>query len=115
MRPRRTPLRWLAPLALVACLFAVYSVVDAGLSTDDSATTRSSGEGSSTAKGSTTVAERSKRKRDSGRARTYTVKPGDTLSSIAEKTGLTLARVQALNPELDSQSLQTGQRVKLSP
>ena len=115
MRPRRSPLRWLAPLALAACLFAVYSVVDAGPSSDDAATTRSSGEGSSTAKRNTNVSDRSKRKRNAGRARTYTVKPGDTLSSIAEKAGLTLARVQELNPELDSQSLQTGQRVKLSP
>jgi LysM repeat protein len=43
------------------------------------------------------------------------VKSGDTLSSISIKTGVSLARIQALNPKLDSQSLQTGQRVKLSP
>ena len=34
---------------------------------------------------------------------------------ISIKTGVSLARIQALNPKLDSQSLQTGQRVKLSP
>ena len=48
-------------------------------------------------------------------AAAYIVKSGDTLSSIAIKTGVSLARIQALNPKLDSQSLQTGQRVKLSP
>ncbi len=49
------------------------------------------------------------------RRRAYIVKSGDTLSSISIKTGVSLARIQALNPKLDSQSLQTGQRVKLSP
>jgi LysM repeat protein len=116
MRPRRTPFRWLAPIALVACAFAVYSVVNADRGSDDPASTRSNGTKSSTAGKTRTVSERSKAsERRARRARTYTVKAGDTLSSIAEKTGLTLARIEELNPELDSQSLQTGQRVKLSP
>jgi LysM repeat protein len=117
MRRRRNPFRWLAPLALVACAFAVYSVVDAGLLSDDSAQGRSTAGRSSTAEGTRTVSERSKSssKRRSRRPRTYTVRSGDTLSSIAVKTGLSLERIQQLNPKLDSNSLQTGQRVKLSP
>ena len=43
------------------------------------------------------------------------VKPGDTLSSIALKTGVPLARIEALNPNVDTQSLQAGQRIKLVP
>jgi len=116
MRTRRNPLRWLAPLALVACAFAVYSVVNASLGSDDPAATRSTATKSSGAERTRTVSERSKAsKRRSRRARTYTVKSGDTLSSIAVKTGLSLERIQQLNPKLDSNSLQTGQRVKLSP
>ena len=118
MRTRRNPLRWLAPLALVACAVAVYSVVDAGLLSDDSAPSRSSTAKLSTAEGTRTVSERSgssSSKRRGRRTRTYTVKPGDTLSSIAIKTGVSLQRIQQLNPKLDSNSLQTGQRVKLSP
>ena|SRR5215210_1205176 len=117
MRPRRSPARWLAPLALLACAVAVYSVVNASLRSDDPATTRSTAATSGKAGKTRTVSERSKgsSKRGSRRRRTYTVQSGDTLSSIAVKTGLTLERIQELNPELDSQSLQTGQRVKLSP
>jgi LysM repeat protein len=116
MRSRRSPLRWLAPLALVACAFAVYSVVNASLGSDDGGTASSTAAKSSTAEGTRTASERSKSsKRRGRRARTYTVKAGDTLSSIAVKTGLSLERIERLNPELDSNSLQTGQRVKLSP
>lgn len=44
---------------------------------------------------------------------TYTVKAGDTLGSIAEDTGLTVGRLQELNPGLDPQTLSTGQRIRL--
>lgn len=45
--------------------------------------------------------------------RTYVVKPGDTLATIAERTGVPIDRVIALNPTLDPQALVTGQRIKL--
>ena len=111
---RRSPARWLAPLAIVACAVAVYSVVSTGLRSEDprsSATTSRSADGTSARDGSQSGKRRSRGKR----RRTYTVKAGDTLSAIAEKTDVSLARLQELNPELDSQALQTGQRVKLSP
>jgi LysM repeat protein len=117
MRRRRSPARWLAPLALVACAVAVYTVVNATLlSSDEPATSASTSKSGTTAK-SSTVSERSKsgKRRTTRRRRTYTVKSGDTLSSIAVKTGVSLERIQQLNPKLDSNSLQTGQRVKLSP
>ena len=115
MSRRRSPARWLAPIALLACVFAVYSIVNANLLSSHEPSTSSS---SSTATSGTarTVSQRSKSsKRRSRRRRTYTVKSGDTLSSIAVKTGVSLQRIQQLNPKLDSNSLQTGQRVKLSP
>jgi LysM repeat protein len=43
------------------------------------------------------------------------VQPGDTLSAIAARTGVALARIQALNPQADTQALQTGQKIKLGP
>jgi LysM repeat protein len=116
MRSRRSPARWLAPLALVACAVVVYSVVNATLLSSDDPATSSTAKSATTAK-SRTVSERSStsKKRSARRRRTYTVKSGDTLSSIAIKTGVSLERIQQLNPKLDSNSLQTGQRVKLSP
>ena len=47
------------------------------------------------------------------RARTYVVKPGDTPSGIAEKTGVSLDLLLELNPNLDPQTLSPGQRIKL--
>jgi LysM repeat protein len=116
MRRRRSPARWLAPIALVACAVAVYTVVNATLLSSDDPASKTTASKSSTTSKTRTVSERSKSgKRRSSRRRAYTVKSGDTLSSIAVKTGVSLERIQALNPKLDSQSLQTGQRVKLSP
>jgi LysM repeat protein len=43
----------------------------------------------------------------------YIVRTGDTLGSIAEKAGLTVERLQELNPSLDPQNLLSGQRIKL--
>jgi LysM repeat protein len=116
MRRRRSPARWLAPIVLVACVFAVYSIVNANLLSSDDPGTSSSASTTTTSGKARTVSERSKSsKRRSRKRRSYTVKSGDTLSSIAVKTGVALERIQQLNPKLDSNSLQTGQRVKLSP
>ena len=43
----------------------------------------------------------------------YRVRPGDTLGSIAEDTGVSLDRLQELNPQLDPQTITTGQRINL--
>lgn len=54
----------------------------------------------------------SERPRARGRA-TYKVRAGDTLGSIAERTGRTPEQLQELNPGLDAQTLQPGQKLKL--
>jgi cell envelope opacity-associated protein A len=46
-------------------------------------------------------------------AKTYTVKTGDTLTAIAHKTGVPVAELLALNPEVDPQILIAGQTLKL--
>ncbi|MEA2351873.1 MAG: LysM domain, partial [Thermoleophilaceae bacterium] len=43
----------------------------------------------------------------------YVVKTGDTLGSIAQKTGVPVEKLQELNPTLDPQALVSGQRIKL--
>jgi LysM repeat protein len=52
-------------------------------------------------------------KRTVRRVSTYTVKTGDTLGGIAEKTGVKVETLQELNPELDPQALVSGQKIKL--
>ena len=49
---------------------------------------------------------------ESGR-KIYVVKPGDTFSLIAHKVGVSLEKLQRLNPGIDQFSLHSGDRVKL--
>jgi LysM repeat protein len=104
----RSPLRFLAPIALVAFAVALYAVVDgagrpAGTAASSSTPTQTATPHG--AKGS--VKHRHKR-------RTYVVKPGDTASAIAAKTGVSLATMERLNKHFDPQTLSPGQRIRLS-
>jgi len=47
------------------------------------------------------------------KAKSYTVETGDTLTAIAHKTGVPVAEILALNPEVDPQILIAGQTLKL--
>ncbi len=44
---------------------------------------------------------------------TYEVKSGDTLISIAHHNGVSVARIEKLNPEVDPQILIAGEQLKL--
>jgi LysM repeat protein len=101
---RRSPGRYLAPLALAATVAGTYLIVHAGLTHQTSTTT------SHVTSRPTTNVKHSK----SRKAKFYVVQPGDTLSSIAQKTGVSISTLEALNPKLvDPNSLQTAQRLRL--
>jgi LysM repeat protein len=100
----RSPARFLAPLALLAVVFALYMVVQ-------SAQTESDGNGSGNrATDSRPTATPTPQRKG---PRRYRVKVGDTPSSIAEKTGVPLEDILRLNPDLDPQTIQVGQRIRL--
>ena len=108
---RRSPARLLAPLALVGFVFALVVVVKGSLPEDGGgrpATTGKKAPATKPAKSTPTPTT-------SKKPRTYVVKPGDTPSSIAVKTGVTLAEIERLNPDLDPQLLAPGDRLKLRP
>jgi LysM repeat protein len=110
---RRNPARFLAPIALVAVIVAAVMVVQNGRSTisgDGSTTTTQSG----TTTNTTVSSKKKSGKAKKSSAKTYTVKPGDNLSSVADKAGVSVERLQELNPKLDAQSLQVGQKIKLT-
>jgi hypothetical protein len=46
-------------------------------------------------------------------SKAYVVQGGDTLTSIAHKTGVPVTRIQALNPGIDPQILITGEKLRL--
>src|SRR3954452_11206612 len=115
-RARRSPLRILAPVALVVFALALAIIIS-------SANSSGGGGGASATQaekardlGTATTAKQSKRKsssRDKLPKSVYIVKTGDTLGSISQKVRVSVARLQELNPNLDQFSLVAGQKLKI--
>jgi LysM repeat protein len=116
-RRKRSPLRVLAPLALIAFGVALVMVISSG-----------GGGGGGGGKGANAAAEQRDLGTPAGNRhashstsksgsplpkRVYVVKSGDTLGGIAESTGVPVERLKELNPGLDQFSLVAGQRIKL--
>ncbi len=102
MEPRNITARVLAPLALIACVAVLFLLISGTLSDDGG-----SGGGGNPA--------RSEQPRDKPKVKgsSYVVVPGDTFSGISVKTGIPLARLERLNPDLDTATLNAGQQIKL--
>jgi len=100
----RSPARFLAPLALLAVAFALFSILGGGGGGDEDPATTNQPRATATA----TPKKETKRKR-----KVYVVKPGDTPSGIAEKTGVSLEQLEEANPDLDPQLLAPGQRIRI--
>ncbi len=71
--------------------------------------------GNSTGNGQTSTARQTKKEPGHRRtgAATYEIQGGDTLTSIAHKTGVSIAEIERLNPETDPQLLIAGETLKL--
>lgn len=99
---------WIARiLALAALAAAVVAIIVVASSTD-----LHSDSGNNPRHGSQ-AHQQKQHKPSRTKAKTYTVKSGDTLISIAHKTGVPVAELQALNPEVDPQILVAGEVLKL--
>ena len=116
---KRTPARVLAPLALVAFGLALLLIVASAGGGDDEPSKDSA---TQQEQRDLELAKEKRRRqksdeRQEGQGKTpagvYVVKTGDTLGSIAEKTGIPVEKLQELNPELDPQALVSGQKIKL--
>jgi LysM repeat protein len=104
---RRSPARFLAPVALVAFAVALYTVVQ------DARDPTGGSTGAPAGATATPTAEKSSKKKSTKRKRkTYTVRSGDTLSGIAEKTNVSLETLRDLNPGADT--LAPGQKLRLA-
>jgi LysM repeat protein len=100
----RSPARFLAPLALLAVVAALFMVVQSSQTDPDG--NGSPNRATDARPTATATPERKGPRR-------YRVKVGDTPSSIAEKTGVPLEDILRLNPDLDPQTIQVGQRIRL--
>lgn len=96
----RNPARYLAPIALVAAIAGTYVIVHKGLSPHPTRHAR-------------TVVHLTARQRRYQRATFYVVQAGDSLSRISTQTGIAVPTLEALNPNLDPNALQTSQRLRL--
>lgn len=100
---------WIARiLALAAIAAAVVAVVVVANNTDLHS---NSNDKAGAQKSQSQTQKQPKKKRT--KAKTYEVQSGDTLTSIAHKTGVPVAELQALNPEVDPQILVAGEVLKL--
>lgn len=98
--------RWLAPLAIVAVVAAIYVVAHKTLDKSHTTTTQHQ---SSVIAHQTTVPGH----KPSHRPSIYVVKPGDNLSSIAVRAHVSLSTLEALNPKVNQSALQVGQHLRL--
>jgi LysM repeat protein len=107
-QPARNPARVLAPVALAVFALIFFAVILSNGSGDESKGKRAS---ETTAKRPAKGAKKAK-PQSAGKS-TYTVKIGDNLPAIARKTGVSVEKIQELNPQLDPYGLQGGQKIRL--
>ena len=89
---------------LVVALVVLVAIIGGALGGDDS---------NDSGRGHSSKARHAKQQKRENTPATYEVKSGDTLISIAHRNGVTVARIEALNPEVDPQILIAGQTLKL--
>jgi LysM repeat protein len=98
---RRNPARYLAPIALAATIAGTYLIVHASLHHKKAPVTI------------TAASPITHPRPKFAKARSYTVRPNDTMSQIAHITGVPLATLEALNKNVNPAALQPGQRLRL--
>ena len=98
----RNPARYLAPAALVVTAVGAYLIVTSNVNSSSRPAAASHARDLSG-----TVRNRYAHRRF------YIVQPGDNLTRISTKTGIPEPRLEQMNPSLDPNSLQTGQRLRL--
>jgi LysM repeat protein len=94
--------RIFAAIALAGAVVVVIVVIAGSLGDSDSSNRSGHGNG-----------HKSHKAQPKTIAKSYVVKSGDTLVAIAHRTGVPVAHIIALNPDVDPQILIAGQTLKL--
>jgi LysM repeat protein len=97
---RKSPARLVAVIALIGAAVAIGAVVS-GATDEDSASRTEYGKSEKAQKKPRTTAS------------FYVVENGDTLIAIAHKTRIPIGELEELNPEVDPQLLNAGEKLKL--
>ncbi len=101
------PARALAVIALIAGFVVVLIVLSAALGGGDSEGDGGRDRGSSQGQ----VGPQSSPAKKTPKV--YVIQNGDTLTAIARQTGVSVTRIQRLNPDVDPLSLISGEKLKL--
>jgi len=100
------PARALAVVALVGAFVVVIVLLSSALG--------GNGGGSSPGGGAGTSGKIAPQREKAKKApRVYVIQNGDTLIAIAHETGVPVARILRLNPDVDPQILISGEKLKL--
>jgi LysM repeat protein len=95
----KAPARLLAVVALVGGAIAIGAVISGASGGGDASKAQ--------------YGKEQKEEKKRTKASSYVVEAGDTLTAIAHKTGIPVAEIIALNPEVDPQLLNAGEKLKL--
>jgi LysM repeat protein len=98
------PARAFAVLALIGGFIVLIVIVSAALSGGDSDDGRQGGSPGNVSRQTT---------QDKETPKVYVIENGDTLTAIAHETGVPVATIQRLNPDVDPQILISGEKLKL--
>jgi LysM repeat protein len=111
-RRARREIQWgarlLAPAAFLAAATVAVLLIRAGL---DPGSEPTATQPSPVTRSVDTVTEPSTTRPRRRVGRTYTIREGDTFETIASDQGTTVERLLALNPDVDPNSLQVGQKI----
>jgi LysM repeat protein len=116
VRWRRRFARFLAPVAFLAALTVAVQLVRAGLRSEEEgapATTAVTSAPATTATTTRPATTRPPRTTTRPAAQFYVIQAGDTLDQVALEHDTTVARLLELNPDVDTNSLQIGQRIRV--
>jgi LysM repeat protein len=101
--------RLLAPAAFLAAATVAVLLIRAGL--DSNAEPASTRPAATTRPDRTGTRPTTTRSNPSPARRTYVIQEGDTFGTVADEHGTTVDRLRALNPGVDENSLQVGQKI----
>jgi LysM repeat protein len=103
----RNPARYLAPLAIVAVAAVAYVIVHKAV------THKHTLANISLSQPATSSTSTDSPNHVSVKTKFYVVRPNDTLSKIAQRTGVSIATLEKLNPKVNPDSLHVSQRLLL--
>jgi LysM repeat protein len=111
-RPTPAVARYGAPVAFLAGVTIAVLLVHSALNHSGSTATATAAATTQPQHPAGATTEKPAR-RGSRKKRFYTVQSGDTFGRIASKVGISVERLQSLNPGISSNALQVGQKLRI--